>query len=249
MKIKIHKNHEDSSKRLAQELIAIIKKNPQARIGLATGSSPELCYQNLIKDHQNNNTSYKEVTSFNLDEYVGLSQDHHQSYYFYMQEKLFKHLDIENYNIPLGTGNIEKNIIEYEKKVGAKPLDFQILGIGENGHIAFNEPGSKQDSITRVVNLTNSTIKANARFFENDQDVPKQAITMGIKTILQAKKIFLIASGKNKAKAIADMVKGDCNEKCPASFLQNHPDVEVFLDEQAASLLVKKEKGNGKIKY
>ena len=237
MKIRIYKSHDDSSKIMAEEFIKIIKNNPHARVGLATGSSPLLFYQNLITDHQKNHTSYKEVVAFNLDEYVGLKPTHDQSYDYYMKEKLFNHIDIKNYHIPSGVGDIEQNIINYEKIVNEKAIDLQILGIGENGHIAFNEPGSSLDSKTRVVDLTPSTIKANARFFENSEDVPKQAITMGIETILKAKKIYLIASGKNKAKAILNMIKGDCNEKCPASFLQKHNDVEVFLDEEAASLL------------
>lgn len=237
MKIYIHKTHLDSSQVIAKKIIDFVNQKQNTVLGLATGSTPELLYQELINDHIKNKTSYQDVITFNLDEYLNLEPTHPQSYQHYMKEKLFNKIAFKNNYLLCGVGNINQNILEYEKLLKNHPIDIQILGIGTNGHIGFNEPGSSLESKTRVVSLTYNTINDNKRFFEEEKEVPKKAITMGIGNILKAKKIYLIASGKQKAKAILSMIKGDVTPNCPASVLQNHQDVEVFLDEDASYLL------------
>lgn len=209
-------------------------------MGLATGSTPIETYQALIKDYETNKTNWSKVKTFNLDEYIDLAPDHIKSYRYFMNQQLFNHLNInfKNTYLPNGVGDLQKNIIEYEKLLKQYgPIDLQILGIGTNGHIGFNEPGTAADSRTHIVNLTTETIAANQRFFDNIKQVPTRAITMGIATILEAKMIVLIATGKEKAKAIAALVHGKVTTNYPCSFLQNHDNVIIIVDEQAASLL------------
>ena len=241
MQIIITKNYEEMS-RVAADLLNIqIKNKPNSVLGLATGGTPERMYDLLIAE--NKNLSWKSVTTFNLDEYIGISAKHKMSYHTYMKQKLFDHIDVklENTHIPNGEGNIQKNATKYDKDIyQTGGIDLQILGIGENGHIAFNEPGSLETSGTGEVNLTESTINANSRYFDKKDDVPKKAITMGIGSILKAKKIILLASGKNKAQAIKNTIEGKVTRDVPASFLQNHPDVTLIADESAASLLKNK---------
>lgn len=223
--------------KVMKEVVAS-KENPV--LGLATGSSPVGLYQNMIKDHKENGTSYKNVITFNLDEYVGLARDHSQTYYTFMHENLFNGIDIpeENVHLPLGNGDLEKNCADYEKAMEDYQVDIQLLGIGSNGHIGFNEPGTSFDSLTHIVTLKEKTRKDNARFFiPLNEEVPTQAITMGIATIMKSKKVLLVASGEGKADAIAGMINGPVSEDVPASILQNHPDVTVIVDEAAASKL------------
>ena len=198
-------------------------------------------YEALIEFYKNKELSFSDVKTFNLDEYCGLKPDHPKSYRFFMNDIFFNHIDINKNNtyIPSGIGNINENSSEYEKLLDENPIDLQVLGIGTNAHIGFNEPDSSFDSITRKVNLTKETIKVNTRFFNSADEVPKTAISMGIATILKAKKIILIASGKNKAHAIKGTVEGNINTDIPSSSLQNHSNVELFLDEDAASFLKK----------
>ena len=214
-----------------------------AVLGLATGSSPVGIYKKMIESYKKGEISFKNIITINLDEYVGLPIEHPESYYSFMHTNLFNHVDIDekNVHVPSGLGdNIEEKCKEYEAFIDAHPVDFQILGIGSDGHIAFNEPGTPFDSITHVTDLKESTIKDNARFFDNDMSkVPTQAATQGIGSIMKAKNIILIANGKNKAKAIKDMIEGPVSEDCPASILQKHPSVTVIIDEDAASLLAK----------
>lgn len=235
------KDYEEVSDRAAEIMLDVVKNNPKAVLGLATGSSPIGLYQRMIKDHQENGTSYAEVTTFNLDEYVGLEQEHPQSYYTFMHQNLFNHIDIkkENVNLPSVQGeDMQANCDAYNELLSKYKIDLQLLGIGSNGHLAFNEPGTPFDSVTQVVDLLDSTIQDNARFFDNDMSkVPTQSITMGIKNVMDAKRILLIASGKNKAEAIYQTVKGEVSTDCPASILQRHPDVTIVVDEDAASLL------------
>ncbi|WP_334686689.1 glucosamine-6-phosphate deaminase [Mycoplasmopsis cynos] len=185
-------------------------KKPNLNICFATGNSPIKTYKKLIEMHQNKEISFKNVTSFNLDEYVGIKFPENKcSYHYFMQKELFSHIDIkkENINLPNGIGNITKNAADYEKIIKEKGgIDLMILGIGTNAHIAFNEPGSLDTETTREVKLTQSTINSNKIYFNNEEDVPKTAISMGIKSILSAKKIILLADGKNKAKAIYDTI-------------------------------------------
>lgn len=235
MKIIINKKAK-LDKLAAQEIINLVNENPKAVLGLATGSSPIGLYEELIKDHKTNKTNYKKVTTFNLDEYIGIPTDHEQSYHTFMYETLFKHLNInlKNTNFPK-----QDDPASYTKLLEKKPIDLQILGIGSNGHIAFNEPGTSFDSTTQYVDLAESTIKDNSRFFDSIDDVPKRAVTMGLKDIMMAKKVILLAFGKNKAEAINTLVNGKKSEDCPATILQDHPNLTLYLDEDAASLLKK----------
>ncbi len=218
----------------------VIDSKDRPVLGLATGSSPIGLYQNMIADHQKNGTDYTQVLTFNLDEYVGLPKEHSQTYYTFMHENLFQGIEIpeENVHLPLGNGDLEKNCADYEKAMEDVQVDIQLLGIGSNGHIGFNEPGTAFDSLTHIVTLKEKTRQDNARFFDPlGEEVPTQAITMGIATIMKAKKILLVASGSGKAEAVAGMINGPVTEEVPASILQNHPDVTVIVDEAAASKL------------
>lgn len=192
----------------------------------------------MVEAHKNG-LSYKDVQSFNLDEYVGLPRDHAQSYYTFMFEHFFKHVDMNlaNIHLPKGEGSLEEVADDYEQLLAQNPQDLQLLGIGSNGHIGFNEPGTSFDSTVHVIRLKETTRKDNARFFASLDEVPHFAITMGIKDILRAKKILLVASGLNKAQAIKAMLEGEVHEDVPCTILQRHPDVVVVLDKEAASLL------------
>lgn len=236
----------DNYDQVSQEAFKVMKEflKPGKVIGLATGSSPVGLYQAMVKDHQENKTSYQEITTFNLDEYAGLPKEHQESYYSFMHQNLFDHIDIkeENIHIPNGLGNLEENCKEYDAMIAKQPVDIQLLGIGSNGHIGFNEPGTAFTSGTHVTDLTESTRKDNARFFDPlGEEVPTQACTMGLNTIMQAGKILLVANGENKAKAIKAMLEGEISEACPASILRNHKDVVVIIDKAASTLLDKKD--------
>ncbi len=214
---------------------------PGKVLGLATGSTPLGLYSRMVKDHEENKTSYAEIRTFNLDEYVGLPVTHPESYYAFMHRNLFNHIDIkeENVHIPCGLGDdLEEKCREYEALIDKAHVDIQVLGIGSDGHIAFNEPGTPFDSPTHVTDLAESTIQDNCRFFDNDiTKVPTQAVTQGIGTIMKARNILLMATGENKAKAVKAMLQGEVSEECPASILQKHDNVTIILDEAAASLL------------
>lgn len=218
----------------AKEIITLVRKKPNAVLGLATGSSPIGLYENLIKDYKANQTNYENVLTFNLDEYYELPIDHEQSYHTFMYETVFKHLNInlENTHFPK-----QDDPASYTELLKKHPIDLQILGIGSNGHIAFNEPGTSFESTTQYVDLAESTRQDNARFFDSIDDVPKKAVTMGLKDIMRAKKVILLAFGKNKAEAIYTLVNGKKSEDCPATILQDHPNLTLYLDEDAASLL------------
>lgn len=226
--------------KLIEEFITEIKNKPNINLGLATGSTTELLYKGLILDHKKNKTSYQDVKVFNLDEYVGLDENHPQSYAYFMKEELFKHLDInlENTYIPNGiTSNFSLEIANYDKLLKDNQIDLQLLGIGPNSHIAFNEPGSSFDSKTSLVDLTEDTRRANSRFFNDLSEVPTQALTMGIGSILNAKRIILVATGEKKAQAIKDTIEGVITTNIPSSILKVHPNFEIYLDREAAKLL------------
>jgi glucosamine-6-phosphate deaminase len=221
-----------------------IKKYPDSVIGLATGSTPLGLYRELIQRHNSHGLSFSGVKTFNLDEYVGIPADHAQSYRTFMDDNLFKKIDIEESNTQVPDGMAENPLKvgpAYEKEIErAGGIDLQVLGVGTDGHIGFNEPTSSLGSITRVKTLTKQTIEDNSRFFEPDEFQPKLAITMGIKTILDARRILLLAHGENKAKAVRDMVEGPLSAMCPASALQLHQRTTILIDEQAASKLTLK---------
>ena len=233
---------EEINQIVSKEIIDLINKNNNCILGLATGSTPEGVYKLLVEAYNKKEVSFQNVKSFNLDEYVGLEETHNQSYRYFMNNHLFNHIDIklENTHIPSNKDD-ENNLEIYDQKIKeAGGIDIQILGIGSNGHIAFNEPGTSFNSNTHIVTLKESTINDNSRFFNSIDEVPKQAITMGLNSIMQAKKIILIAFGKNKQEAIYKMMALDPSEELPASILQNHPNVTIYCDEDAASLLVNK---------
>jgi len=221
------------SKAAAERIIRQIKHNPLTLLGLATGSTPIGLYARLIDQHRRGKLSLSRVTTFNLDEYVGIPKDHPQSYHVFMQKHLFDHVDIPpaRRHFP----DTDKSGTQYDLQImRSGGLDVQILGIGANGHIGFNEPGSAFDSKTRVVELAESTIRDNARFFDHSDEVPRQAITMGIATILQARHIILMANGANKAAAVAAAFQERPSVNVPASCLQTHHSVHVLLDTAAA---------------
>lgn len=240
MEIIVCKNYEEISKTAYKvfEEVILSRKNPV--LGLATGSTPIGLYRELIDGYKKKRISFKNVTTVNLDEYVGLSKNHPQSYAYFMEENLFKSVDIDRKNARIPNGrkkNLNKECLRYSNLLSKTPRDIQLLGIGGNGHIAFNEPFSPFDGKTSVVNLSKKTIEDNSRFFDDINDVPTRAISMGISEIFSARKIVLLASGKNKAKAVYDAVKGSINPSCPASVLQNHKDCIFILDKDSAFLL------------
>ncbi|MDF7639850.1 glucosamine-6-phosphate deaminase [Lactobacillus sp. ESL0791] len=220
----------------AYEIFAKGIKNGAKVLGLATGSTPLPLYKEMIKS----NLNFDNLTSVNLDEYVGLPVDNDQSYHYFMQENLFNKKPFKKTYVPDGIKAVddpEGVSREYDQIIKDNPIDIQLLGIGRNGHIAFNEPGTPFDSLTHEVKLTDNTIKANSRFFASIDDVPKSAICMGIANIMSAKKIVLLAFGENKAAAVKKMIEGPVTEEVPASVLQKHPDVTVILDQAAAAEL------------
>ena len=240
MRIIRTKNYEEMSHAAAQLIAAQITLKPNCVLGLATGSSPVGAYQQLIQWYEQGKLDFSAVRSVNLDEYAGLTPDHDQSYAYFMRKNLFEYLDIdfENTYIENGVAENEKEECErYDKLLQAMRQDIQLLGLGSNGHIAFNEPNTPFDSTTHVVDLTESTIKDNSRLFASIEEVPKQAYTMGLKSIMGAKKILILASGANKAKAVYKTVKGELCESVPASILQRHKDCTLIVDKEAAKLI------------
>src|SRR5699024_8099581 len=203
-------------------------------LGLATGSTPLAFYDEIRKS----DLDFSDMTSVNLDEYVSLAADNDHSYHYFMQENYFRAKSFKESFLPNGlASDLQEETRRYDQVIAEHPIDFQILGIGHNGHIGFNEPGTSFDVTTHVVNLTVDTIKANSRFFDSIDDVPKQAISMGIQSIMQSKMIVLMAYGQGKADAIKQMIEGPVTEDLPASVLQKHPNVVVIVDEAAASAL------------
>ena len=239
MQIKHAASYDEASLIAANLIAAQIILKPDSTLGLATGSSPIGCYEELIQKHLIGEISFADIKTINLDEYRGIDKKHNQSYYFFMHDKLFNHVDIkpENVNFPNGMAQDGfSECLRYNEKIKEiGPIDIQLLGIGENGHIGFNEPGNQIEKETHIVTLAPSTINANARFFNDINEVPKEAFTVGIKTILEAKKIILIATGEKKAKIIRDALYGPVTTEVPASFLQLHNDVTIVLDSAAFS--------------
>ena len=242
LKVKKVKNAEEMGKAAADEFEAVIHAKPACVIGLATGSTPLPLYRELIAREKAGKLDFSRVRSANLDEYKGLAPDHPQSYRRFMQENLFDHISIkpENTIVPDGLAEDVQAMCEaYERKIEDwGGVDCQLLGIGHDGHIGFNEPGEAFELETHCVDLTPATIEANKRFFDGNEDlVPKQAYTMGIKTIMQARKVLVVANGLAKAKAVKAVVSGPVTPECPGSILQMHPDCILVADEEALSLL------------
>ncbi len=241
MQVFVYRNEAEVGKAAGMIVASEILKKPDCILGLATGSTPIPTYQEMIRMNKEGILDFSKVRSFNLDEYIGLSPEHVCSYRRFMNEQLFDHINIDkaNTHVPCGIGaDHEADAKAYDAAVeAAGGIDLQILGIGHDGHIGFNEPGDEFVSGTNIVTLTDMTIDANTRFFEKREDVPRQAITLGNRNIMAAKRIILLATGKGKAKAIAQAIKGNITPKMPASLLQVHPNVQFLLDEDAASEL------------
>lgn len=236
MKLVKVKNYEEMSDKAADILFDVIEKNDKPVIGLATGSTPEGTYKNLVEKLNNSDIDQQKITTFNLDEYVGLDKDNKQSYAYYMNEKFFSHVNIPMENVHLLNGkadDISAEVTAFEKAIDEHGLDIQLLGIGRNGHIAFNEPGTSFDSVTHVVDLTPETVEDNSRFFEKLGDVPNKALTMGLSSIMKAKKILILIYGENKKEALAELLGGSVDTNVPASILCNHDDVIVIADTSA----------------
>ena len=241
MEVFVYKQYEEMSKTAAEEVADVLNAKPNAVLGMATGSTPLGVYQELVKMHQRGEIDFSHVTTFNLDEYVGLPITHAQSYHRFMHENFFRHINIpaQNIHIPSGTTTNYRAFCEwYEQRiVECGGIDLQIVGIGSDGHIAFNEPGSSLSSRTRLKTLAKQTIDDNARFFDRPDDVPIYAITMGVGTIMEARQILMLANGAKKADAVAAAVEGPVTAMVTASALQMHPNTKAFLDEAAASKL------------
>ncbi|MCA1064888.1 glucosamine-6-phosphate deaminase [Rossellomorea sp. AcN35-11] len=241
MKLIEVKDYQEMSHVSADYLLSKVKNSETLTLGLATGGTPQGLYKELIRDHQQNGTSYQHVSSFNLDEYIGLTADHPNSYFHYMNENLFKHIDIDPARtyIPSGkTVDLEKECKAYDTKIQSLGgIDLQILGIGSNGHVGFNEPGTQFGSTTHIVELAPSTREANARYFDSIEDVPTHAITMGIASIIKSKEILLLVSGNAKQEALKRLMEGKISEDFPASILNKHEHVTVIADEEALALV------------
>lgn len=240
MRVIVTENYDEMSKIVAEMVVETVRSNPRATLGLATGSTPIGCYKLLKEFCRARKVSFSKVSAVNLDEYVGLDKDDVQSYAYFMRRNLFDGVDIDKRNtfIPDGTAqSLSGECERYSRLLERNDRDLQILGLGSNGHIGFNEPNTPFDSVTHVVELTANTIADNSRLFDDVSNVPTRAITMGISEIMRAKKVVILASGANKAQAVYSMVRGEITPACPASVLQRHPDCVVVLDKPAASLL------------
>ena len=233
------KDYKEICEKAAEIIAAQVTLKPNAVLGLATGSTPVGTYKNLIKKYEEGELDFSQVTSVNLDEYKGLSGDHDQSYRYFMNANLFNHVNIDKSHTFVPNGletDSEKACSTYNEIIHAQGgIDLQLLGLGRNGHIGFNEPGAAFEKETHCVNLTESTIEANKRFFASEKDVPRQAYTMGIKNIMQAKKILVVVSGEDKADAVEKAFFGPITPSVPASILQLHNDVTIVADEAALS--------------
>ena len=239
MKIYKTKNYEEMSKKAAHIIASQVILNPDCVLGLATGSTPVGTYKNLIEWYNNGDLDFSQITSCNLDEYRGLSGEHDQSYRYFMNHNLFDHVNIrkEWTYVPDGLEeDSDKAARDYDQIIADQGgIDLQLLGLGHNGHIGFNEPADEFPKGTHVVDLTESTIQANKRFFASEADVPRQAYTMGIGTIMSAKKILVVVSGEDKAEILNKVINGPITPQVPASILQLHPDVTIVADEAALS--------------
>ncbi|MGC3966629.1 MAG: glucosamine-6-phosphate deaminase [Pirellulales bacterium] len=245
MRVIVESSSDQVARTAAVFVAALLRKKPQCVLGLATGSTPLGLYKELIRLHRDEGLDFSGVTSFNLDEYVGLAPSHPQSYRYFMQTNFFQHVNIDSRNTHVPDGralDFETHAEQYERKIKeAGGIDLQVLGIGGDGHIAFNEPGSSLGSRTRLKTLTAETVRDNARFFENIDEVPRLAVTMGVGTILESRRCLLLACGRHKAEAIRATVEGPVTAQVTASALQLHRDVIAVIDDDAAANLYRRE--------
>jgi glucosamine-6-phosphate deaminase len=241
MLVEVFADHESISDRAAEVVTEQLRRKPDSVLGFATGSTPLGLYKRLIRNHEERGLDFSKMTTFNLDEYVGLPPTHPQSYHHFMWENLFNHINVNESRVYIPHGmsdDVDSFCAWYEKQIeDAGGIDLQILGIGANGHLAFNEPGSSLGSRTRIKTLTEKTVRDNARFFEEGEAVPHQAITMGVGTIMDAETVLLLASGERKAQAIRDALEGPVTGMCPATVVQMHRFAHILLDGEAASKL------------
>jgi len=245
MEVIITSNYDEICEEAARIIHRAWKRKNNLVLGLATGKTPLGVYKKIIELYHKREMDFSQVVAFTLDEYMGLEEDHPQSFSNYMKKNFYQHINIKKENIFQLEGkpaNIETHCMEYEEKIkNSGGIDVQILGIGRNGHIGFNEPSSSLASRTRVKTLSQETIEDNARFFNNRKDVPRFCLTMGIGTVMDAKMIILLASGKNKSEAILKSIEGPVTASVPASVLQLHPQAKIIVDEEASSLLARKD--------
>lgn len=241
MEIIINSTYEDMSRAAARTVARLINSKPDAVLGLATGSTPKGVYQELVRMHKDEGLDFSQVTTFNLNAYVGLTKDHPQSFHYFMHENFFKYVNITPHNIHLPSATVENSPAYcewYERRIKeCGGIDLQLLGVGADGHIGSNEPGSSLGSRTRIKTLSRETIEANAPLFDSIEDVPTYAITMGVGTVLESRRIVFLANGAHKADAVAATVEGPVTSLVTASALQLHPDALCFLDRAAASKL------------
>ena len=237
----ITENKDEANKKATEIITNFIKKKPNCSLGLDTGNTSKNIYKELIKKYQNKEISFKDITTYNIDEYIGLSRENNQSNYYYMKKNLFDHIDIKNdsFHLPDVEKDIEKGVLDFKNKIENAKIDLQLLEIGINGQIGFNEPGTLFNSSVHIVKLSENIINENLKFFNNDiSKVPKEAITMGIRNILSAKNILIVANGYKKAKSIKQLVKGFVNIKWPCTSINAHKGkVYVVIDKEAASEL------------
>lgn len=237
MQIIVAKDYAEMSEFAAQIIEELVREKPGCVLGLATGSTPEGLYAELVKQHQENGLDFSRVATYNLDEYRGLSHDHPQSYHYFMNKNLFSHVNIlpENTHVPDGSNpDAAAACEEYEDAIELSGgIDLQLLGLGHNGHIGFNEPSDHFAATTNCVDLTENTIQANSRLFDSIDEVPRQAYTMGIGTIMHARQVLMVVSGADKAEILRKVVLGPVTPEVPASILQFHPDVTLVVDEAA----------------
>ncbi|MBE6600546.1 MAG: glucosamine-6-phosphate deaminase [Ruminococcaceae bacterium] len=236
MKIIVCKDYAEMSKKATEMVAALVKSKPDCTLGLATGSTPEGLYAGLVEKYESGEISFAKVNTVNLDEYYPIDPKNDQSYRYFMNQKLFDHIDINknNTHVPNGLAkDVEKECAEYDELVKKLGVDIQILGIGRNGHIGFNEPDTYLVPGTHVTDLTQNTIEANSRFFASADEVPKKALTMGIGSILSAKQIIMLVSGANKKEAVAKLLTGNLYTDCPATMINLHDDVTLIVTEDA----------------
>lgn len=240
MTVIVTPNHQESCRQTADIITEIIQSTPQPVLGLATGGTAEQVYAELIALHKTQKLSFRNVSTINLDEYVGLAPEHDQSYRYFMNKHLFNHIDIDLNNtfVPIGNTDPRPELQKFQDKLASNPRDFQLLGVGPNGHIAFNEPADSLHANAHIIDIAESTIEANSRYFDNKADVPKKAFTQGMGDILKAKKIVLLATGTNKAEVLKKLLLDDeISTECPCTFLKTHPNTTIFIDQDLAKLI------------
>ncbi|MGL4368038.1 MAG: glucosamine-6-phosphate deaminase [Brevinemataceae bacterium] len=240
MKVVVTNNHEESCRKTADIIIDVVKNHANPVLGLATGGTAEKVYDELVLLYQKKEVSFSHVETVNLDEYVGLAPEHDQSYSCFMNKFFFDRVDIDKNKtfLPIGNKNHQEELKKFQARLASKPRNFQLLGIGANGHIAFNEPAGSLHADAHIVDIADETIKANSRYFASEADVPKQAFTQGMGNILKAERIVLLATGAAKADAVKALVFGDeVTTQMPCTFLKLHPNVTVFIDKELADMI------------